>query len=88
MFAFIPGFKSEVFPLTHIRFRRAAQMMKRKKIMFIVAVILAALLVLTIAAGFFFATSSMSIRRQTLDEAIKWQGRSLRPVVVRSLGED
>ena len=48
-------------------------MMKRKKIMFIVAVILAALLVLTVAAGFFFASSSMSIRRQTLDEARKWQ---------------
>lgn len=48
-------------------------MMKRKKIMFIVAVILAALLVLTIAVGFFFATSSMSIRRQTLEKARKWQ---------------
>ena len=48
-------------------------MMKRKKIMFIVAMILAALLVLTVAAGFFFASSSMSIRRQTLDEARKWQ---------------
>ena len=41
--------------------------------MFIVAVILTALIVLTVAAGFFFASSSMSIRRQTLDEARKWQ---------------
>ena len=69
-------------------FRELPKMMKRKKIMFIVAVVLVALLVLIIGAGFFFAPSSMSIRRQTLDEAIKSQGRSLRPVVVRSLGED
>ena len=48
-------------------------MMKRKKYMYTVAVILAVLIVLTIAAGFFFASSSMSIRRQTLDEARKWQ---------------
>ena len=41
--------------------------------MLIAAIILAVLAVLAIAAGFFFASSSMSIRRQTLDEAKKWQ---------------
>jgi len=41
--------------------------------MLIAAIILAVLVVLAIAAGFFFASSSMSIRRQTLDEAKKWQ---------------
>ena len=41
--------------------------------MLIAIIILAVLVVLAIAAGFFFASSSMSIRRQTLDEARKWQ---------------
>ena len=41
--------------------------------MLIALIILAVLVVLAIAAGFFFASSSMSIRRQTLDEARKWQ---------------
>ena len=41
--------------------------------MLIAAIILAVLVVLAIAAGFIFASSSMSIRRQTLDEAKKWQ---------------
>ena len=41
--------------------------------MVITVAILAVLLVLIIGAGFFFASSSMGIRRQTLDEARKWQ---------------
>lgn len=44
-----------------------------EKVMLIALIILAVLVVLAIAAGFFFASSSMSIRRQTLDEARKWQ---------------
>ena len=44
-----------------------------EKVMLIAIIILAVLVVLAIAAGFFFASSSMSIRRQTLDEARKWQ---------------
>ena len=48
-------------------------MRKRKRIMVITVAILAVLLVLIIGAGFFFASSSMGIRRQTLDEARKWQ---------------
>lgn len=48
-------------------------MIYRKKIMFNVAGILTVLFILTTAAGFFFASSSMRIRRQTLDEARKWQ---------------
>ena len=48
-------------------------MKNREKVMLIALIILAVLVVLAIAAGFFFASSSMSIRRQTLDEARKWQ---------------
>ena len=48
-------------------------MIKRKKNMYTVAVIQAVVIALMIAVGFFFASSSMSIRRQTLDEARKWQ---------------
>ena len=48
-------------------------MIYRKKIMFNVAGILTVLFILTTAAGFFFASSSMRIRRQTLDEARQWQ---------------
>ena len=48
-------------------------MRKRKRIMVITVAILAVLLILIIGAGFFFASSSMGIRRQTLDEARKWQ---------------
>lgn len=48
-------------------------MIKKEKAMLIAAIILASFVVLVIAAGFFFAPSSMSIRKQTLDEARKWQ---------------
>ena len=44
-----------------------------EKVMLIAIIILVVLVVLAIAAGFFFASSSMSIRRQTLDQARKWQ---------------
>ena len=48
-------------------------MIKKEKAMLIAAIILASFVVLVIAAGFFFASSSMSLKKQTLDEARKWQ---------------
>ena len=55
------------------RFNHSDRRRKRRFIMTIVLIVVAVLLLLTAAFGFWFASTSMGIRRQTLEQARAWQ---------------